>query len=174
MAKSQGGRKCWYFSGKLLLGITTGLDTDHGFPTVTPGLDNLQSILHCVPATRETKRMENKIIQTEELSSRDISPCIGLLGLLCGSLSLILIILCLARSAKTKSVAALESKRRGGNSCKILVLEPPPPYCSLADCQSPPSYQSATVRKIWGRTRKTIDGAVSQYQLPFTMALWST
>ena len=129
-----------------------GLDNDYGFPAVTPGLHNLQSIPHCLPATRETKRMENKIIPSEQFSSRDISTCVGLLGLISGSLTLLFIILCLAR--RTKSVAVLESERRTEHSCKIFVLEPPPPYCSLVECQPPPSYHQVTSSKWTGRKMK--------------------
>ena len=130
-----------------------GLDNDYGFPAVTPGLHNLQSIPHCLPATRETKRMENKIIPSEQFSSRDISTCVGLLGLICGSLTLLFVILYLARRTK-KSVAELESERRTEHSCQIFILEPPPPYCSLAECQPPPSYHQVTSSKWTGRKMK--------------------
>ena len=85
----------------------------------------------------------------KQFSSSSISTYIGLLGLLAGSLSLILIILCLAWSARrTKPEPVVESEEKGEHSCQIYVLEPPPPYSSLADWQQqPPSFHSA-VRKI--------------------------
>merc|ERR1712154_290990 len=90
-------------------------------------------------AEMETREM------IKQFSSSSISTYIGLLGLLAGSLSLILIILCLAWSARrTKPEPVVESEVRGEHSCQIYVLEPPPPYSSLADWQQqPPSYHSA-------------------------------
>ena len=84
------------------------------------------------------------MIPYPEFSFSNISTCIGLLGLIAGSLSLIFIILCLAWSARrSKPQPEVETEGRGEHSCQIYVLEPPPPYSSLADCQQPPSYQSA-------------------------------
>ena len=66
--------------------------------------------------------------------------------MLCGSLSLIVLILCLAWPGR-RSKTVLGTERRSEYSCKIFVLEPPPPYSSLAHSEPPPSYQWA-VRKM--------------------------
>ena len=136
-AKRQGGRKCWYFSRKLWLDCVTwyyqqfGLDTGHGFPAVTPGLHNLQSIL---PGREQNKKDGKQNYSIWKFSSRDISTCIELLGLMSSTLALIAIILCFAR--RTKSVAFLETERRTEHSCKIFLLEPPPPPPLTAVCRT--------------------------------------
>ena len=110
---------------------------------------NLQLIFPCPGCRSVTRRMENlsvgdleirEVRPSPQFSPGDISTYVGLTGLLAGSLSLLLLLLWLARTKKSLQ----ETQRRSEPSCQISGLVPPPPYTSLDHGQAPPpSYQWA-------------------------------